>query len=446
MKKLLLPILILLSVPIVTMGALTPVSWIRDTVAGFVRPGITTDTLRIPSLTNCDTIDTDSDGDFSCGTDDGGDGVPYTGATANVDLGTYNLTTPRVNGTLASGLTLDGNTNPISIITSGTGSILLDSEGDGGYANLDTSLISSTKIFSFPDLDGTFALLANKISDFASTASSELASVLSDETGTGEAVFADSPVFTTRIFAPLITANDSGGLSIEANNNTDVGILGVGNTANVTWYGTHVFDALTASKVAVFGGTKNLTSDTGSDLSVSGTSVSVVSATTSTAGKVELATISETNTGTDTDRAITPDALAGSVFGVKNLDFYILDASYLVTTGDGKMETRIPPSLNGMNITGVSCNVLTTSSSGTPTIQLARGRQSSATSAHSFVDVLSTRVTIDASEYDSKDATTASVVNTSNDDVATGDVLRFDVDVTGTGTRGLICNVELQLP
>ncbi len=35
-----------------THASLTPVSWIRDTVAGFIRPGILTDTLRIPSLTN----------------------------------------------------------------------------------------------------------------------------------------------------------------------------------------------------------------------------------------------------------------------------------------------------------------------------------------------------------------------------------------------------------
>lgn len=72
MKKILLTTLILLAFPLVTMAALTPVSWIRDTVAGFVRPGIITDTIRIPSLTNCNTIDTDADGDFACGTDGGG--------------------------------------------------------------------------------------------------------------------------------------------------------------------------------------------------------------------------------------------------------------------------------------------------------------------------------------------------------------------------------------
>ena len=43
----------------------------------------------------------------------------------------------------------------------------------------------------------------------------------------------------------------------------------------------------------------------------------VEAASTSTPGLVELAESSETSTGTATDRAITPDSLAGSVYGVE---------------------------------------------------------------------------------------------------------------------------------
>lgn len=184
----------------------------------------------------------------------------------------------------------------------------------------------------------------------------------------------------------------------------------------------------------------------GNGVTITTTTVAVDSASDTVDGIVELATTAETNTGTDATRAVTPDGLAGSVHGVKNLDFYILDAAYLITTGDGKAYSRIPSEYNGMNIVSVSCAVHTTSSSGTPTVQLSRGRQSSATTAHSYVDVLSTRVTIDATEYDSKDASAAAVINASNDDVATGDMFRWDVDVIGTGTKGLNCNVGLQLP
>lgn len=165
-----------------------------------------------------------------------------------------------------------------------------------------------------------------------------------------------------------------------------------------------------------------------------------------TPGVSELATIAETNTGTDTGRAVTPDGLAGSVHGTKSISMQVFDAGTTVATGDGKLYLRVPSSLNGMNVIGVSAGVFAKSTSGTPTVQIARGRQANATSAHSFVDVLSTLITIDANEFDSKDATTAAVINASNDDLATGDLFRIDVDVAGTGTLGLFITIECRLP
>lgn len=44
-----------------------------------------------------------------------------------------------------------------------------------------------------------------------------------------------------RLVAHAVVGDASDGLLVEANNGTDVGILGVGNTANVTWYGAHNF-------------------------------------------------------------------------------------------------------------------------------------------------------------------------------------------------------------
>lgn len=184
------------------------------------------------------------------------------------------------------------------------------------------------------------------------------------------------------------------------------------------------------------------------DITVSGSGATwtVDSASTTTAGKVELATTAETDTGTDTDRAVTPDGLSGSVYGTKEITIEAIAAATAVTTGDGKLYFRIPSNLNGMNLVAVEASVFAKSTSGTPTVQIARGRQSSATSAHSFVDMLSTLITIDANDYDSKDATTAAVINTSNDDVATGDLIRIDVDVAGTGTTGLFINCQFRTP
>jgi hypothetical protein len=60
--------------------------------------------------------------------------------------------------------------------------------------------------------------------------------------------------------------------------------------------------------------------------------------------------------------------------------------------------------------------------------------------------MLSTKLTIDASEKDSSTAATAAVIDTSHDDVATGDELRIDIDVAGTGAKGLMVEMQFQLP
>lgn len=172
----------------------------------------------------------------------------------------------------------------------------------------------------------------------------------------------------------------------------------------------------------------------------------ISSASDTVAGKVELATIAETNTGTDASRALTPDGLAGSNFGTRVAPIEVFGYAEAVTTGDGKRFFRIPAELNGMNLVSVGADVVVTSSSGLPTIQIARGRQSNPTSAHSFVDMLSTRITIDVGQYDSKDATTPAVIDGSNDDVATGDILRIDYDVSGTGTIGTGVTLGFRLP
>jgi hypothetical protein len=104
-----------------------------------------------------------------------------------------------------------------------------------------------------------------------------------------------------------------------------------------------------------------------------------------------------------------------------------------ISTGDGKYYFRVPATLSGYDIVGVAAHVSTVSSSGIPTIQIANVTDS--------VDVLSTKLTIDASEKDSATAAAAAVIDTSHDDVATADELRIDVDVAGTGAKGLI--VEL---
>jgi len=163
------------------------------------------------------------------------------------------------------------------------------------------------------------------------------------------------------------------------------------------------------------------------------------SANTTTEGIVELATTAETDTGTDTARAVTPDALAGSVHGTRTVQVTCFDYTTDTATGDGKGYFHIPASMDGMNLTAVHAEVITAGTTGTTDIEIYNVTDS--------VDMLSTTLTIDSGETGSDTAATAAVINTSNDDVATNDLIRIDVDaVSTTAAKGLIVTLEFQLP
>jgi hypothetical protein len=216
-----------------------------------------------------------------------------------------------------------------------------------------------------------------------------------------------------------------GGLTYNAGSNTltattFVGAL-TGNATNVTGVVAIANGGTNASTAA--GGFDNLKQ----------------AATTSYVGASELATSAETTTGTDTGRTITPDALSHSDYGKRVLQVLVTDPNGdALTTGDGKAYLRIDSPLNGYNLVGVAAHVTTVSTSGLPTIQIANVTDS--------VDMLSTKLTIDANEKDSSTAAAAAVIDTAADDVATGDELRIDVDVAGTGAKGLIVTLIFQLP
>lgn len=165
-----------------------------------------------------------------------------------------------------------------------------------------------------------------------------------------------------------------------------------------------------------------------------------IAASTTQVGEVELSTIAETDTGTDPARAVSPDALAGSIHGTVAVGLLIADANTTPTTGDGKVHFVVPAKMNGMNLVAQIAVVTTVSSSGTPTFPVRRERSGSA------VDMFSTNPTIDANEKTSATAATPAVINTSNDDVATGDIIYADLDVSGTGAKGHQIVLSFQLP
>ena len=165
------------------------------------------------------------------------------------------------------------------------------------------------------------------------------------------------------------------------------------------------------------------------------------SASDTAAGIVELATAAETTTGTDTGRAVTPDGLAGSIFGTQVVQLMVFDDSQDVATGDGAGDLffRVPSTMNGMNLVAVAACVQTAGTTGTTDIQIHNVTDTA--------DMLSTVITIDSTETDSSTAATAAVINTATDDVATGDILRIDVDaVSTTAPKGLLVELQFRLP
>jgi hypothetical protein len=124
----------------------------------------------------------------------------------------------------------------------------------------------------------------------------------------------------------------------------------------------------------------------------------------------------------------------------------VLPSTQLWSTGNGKFKFTVTDDrLDGSDLTAVVIACDTPSTSGTPTVQLARGRRATPSGAPSYNDMLSTVATIDANEYTSLDASAAAVINASYDDIAKGDIIRVDVDVAGTGTKGLDAMLEFTL-
>jgi hypothetical protein len=146
------------------------------------------------------------------------------------------------------------------------------------------------------------------------------------------------------------------------------------------------------------------------------------------------------NTGTSTSVFVTPDALAGSNLGIRYAQV-ALNGSSALTTSD-KAYFRIPAGLTGMNLVSVTGTVGTgaagSSSSGTPTFTVKNVTDSN--------QMLSTSLTIDASEYTSATAAVPTVINGSFDDVITDDLIEVACTVAGTGVTYCTITLGFQLP
>ena len=123
-----------------------------------------------------------------------------------------------------------------------------------------------------------------------------------------------------------------------------------------------------------------------------------------------------------------------------NIQLVVVDFATALTTGNGKFYFYVPATLNGFNIVAVHAEVITAPAGSVATFMLHN--------VTSGADILSTAITIDAGETGSDTAATAAVINTSEDDLTTHDIIRVDIDGVGSGTAGsgLIINMTCRLP
>lgn len=192
--------------------------------------------------------------------------------------------------------------------------------------------------------------------------------------------------------------------------------------------------------LAIVGGEGIDTSGAGATVTVTGED-----ATTSNKGIVELATTAEIDAATPS-RAVTTDALGDSIYSERILGFLISDpGGDALTTGDTKALARIPSSMNGYELVEANACVTTVSSSGPVTIQVAKSSRTNATTRTASVNMLSTPITIDVSEFDSLDAAAEVIQTDGKEDVVTGDQIRIDIDAAGTGAKGLFVELIFRL-
>jgi hypothetical protein len=100
----------------------------------------------------------------------------------------------------------------------------------------------------------------------------------------------------------------------------------------------------------------------------------------------------------------------------------VSDESTAITTGTAKVTFRMP---YAFTLTAVRASLNTVSSSGIPTVDINEGG----------VSILSTKLTIDASEKTSTTAATAAVISDAT--LADDAEMTIDIDVAGTGAKGL---------
>lgn len=219
--------------------------------------------------------------------------------------------------------------NKVALTAPATGSTLTIADGK-------TLTVSNTLTFTGTDSSsaafgagGTVAYTGDKLSVFAATTSSELAGVISDETGTGSLVFANTPTLVTPVLG-VATATSINKVALTA--------PATGSTLTVADGKT-----LTASNTLTFTGTdgSSVAFGTGGTATYTANKLSVFAATSSS----ELAGVISDETGTgslvfaDTPTLVTPVLGVATATSINKVALTAPATSATLTIADGKTLT-----------------------------------------------------------------------------------------------------------
>lgn len=244
--------------------------------------------------------------------------------------------------------------------------------------------------------------------------------------GTGTSAWASSVTNLTLVTPTIATITNGGTLTLPSGTLTLATLTGTETLSGKT---------LTAPKFATGG---FIADANGNELLIFTTTASAVNELTLANGATgvspSIIPSGETNVGLDIRMKGTAYLRIPRPIGIQ-----VVNATDNTATGDAKAFFRIPEEYNGMNLIAVAATVYTAGTTNTTDIQIRNKTQTA--------DMLSTKITIDSTETDSSTAATAAVIDTANDDVATGDVIAIDVDaISTTPAQGLFVQLRFALP
>jgi len=161
--------------------------------------------------------------------------------------------------------------------------------------------------------------------------------------------------------------------------------------------------------------------------------------TTSAKGALELATTAEINTSTDADRAMTPDLYAASNYGIRYVQIMAVAKATALTVTDGLAYFHVPAGMDGMDLVEVHAECFTAPVGAGLVIEISNNGAAT--------QMLSTNLTIDAGATGSDTATSA-VIDTSNDDLDTNDLIQINCTQVGSSTAGsgLLVTMGFRIP